>query len=130
MAVNLGITNTPLAGIHDYQELVLGPLLEQSKVLPYVRTIQTLRAITHIPTGKAATSTWTAEHGEITQSDDLIDEITVTPPKVASLAVLSNELVNDTNARGRSGASWSSRSPTRSTRRSSKAPGSRRSRSA
>lgn len=97
MPVNLATDNTPLPGIHDYQALVLGPLLEASKVLQHVRVIQTTGAQTHLPTGKAAATGWYAENAEITQTDDLIDEIVVTPRKVASLALLSNELAADTS---------------------------------
>ncbi|HLZ39073.1 MAG TPA: phage major capsid protein [Mycobacteriales bacterium] len=96
MAVNLDTSNSPLSGLIDYQRLVLGPLLEQSKVLPHLRVIQTGSAIVHIPTGKAAAAGWFAENAEITQSDDLIDEIVVTPRKCASLAVVS-ELAADTS---------------------------------
>ncbi|MED5802947.1 phage major capsid protein [Gordonia sp. Z-3] len=43
------------------------------------------------------TASWTAEGAEISATDADIDELTVTPKKLAALSVISNELANDSN---------------------------------
>jgi HK97 family phage major capsid protein len=41
------------------------------------------------------TASWVAEGAEITPSDPTLAELTVTPPKVAGLTIISSELAND-----------------------------------
>ena len=44
-----------------------------------------------------ATAAWTAEGSDITPSDAGVDEVNVTPKKLAALSIISNELANDSS---------------------------------
>lgn len=96
----LGTANTSLGG-HEYADLILGPLLATSKVLPYVRVIQMTTGNLHVPLGKSATVSWVPEHDPIPESSDLVDELVITPVKAAALATVSNELLLDSSPSAR-----------------------------
>ena len=44
-----------------------------------------------------ATAAWTAEGSDITPSNAGVDEVNVTPKKLAALSIISNELANNSS---------------------------------
>ncbi len=44
------------------------------------------------------TASWVAEGAEITRSDPTLQELIVTPPKVAGLYIISRELADDSSS--------------------------------
>lgn len=86
----------PILTPEQVGELVLQPLVEQS--IPG-ETMTTVMCGTHkyrIPIVSAdPAASWTAEGAEITVTDAGVDELEVTPSKLAALSVLSRELIQD-----------------------------------
>jgi HK97 family phage major capsid protein len=78
--------------------LVIQPLMEES-VAAQVSTVVPVSShdlrVPRVTQDPAAA--WTAEGAEINVSDAVLDEIPVTPKKLAGLVVISNELANDTS---------------------------------
>lgn len=63
-----------------------------------IRVIRTNRDVLHVPRiDSDPTAAWTAEGGTITPSDPAYTDIPATPRKLASLTVVSNELIADSN---------------------------------
>lgn len=96
-------TYTTTAGVgallpDEYGPLVIQPAIEAS-VFAQVATIATTRATEYrIPIVAAdPTAAWVAEGAEITPSDPTLQELVVTPPKVAGLTIISRELATDSN---------------------------------
>lgn len=80
------------------ETLITTPVMQQSVAAQVARTITTQSTRTHIPlvTGDP-TAAWVAEGDEIGASDPTLDDIVVTPAKVAGLTVITNELAADTS---------------------------------
>ena len=61
-----------------------------------MRRITTTRDVLHMPRiDSDPTAAWTAEAGTITPSDPGYTDVTATPRKLATLQVISNELIAD-----------------------------------
>ena len=91
-------TFAPILRPDQVGELVLRPLIQQS-VAGQVLTAVTTGAHNHrIPVVNTDPSaSWTAEGAEIDVSDADIDEVIITPSKLAGLTVITRELANDSN---------------------------------
>ena len=74
--------------------LVVQPALDASVFAQVATTVTTSAHNYRIPNVSAdSTAAWVAEGAEITPSDPTLQELTVTPPKVAGLTIISRELV-------------------------------------
>jgi HK97 family phage major capsid protein len=63
-----------------------------------IRVVRTMRDVLHVPRiDSDPTAAWTAEAGTITPSDPAYTDIPATPRKLATLTVVSNELIADSN---------------------------------
>jgi HK97 family phage major capsid protein len=95
-----GTTTTfaPILTPEQVAELVIRPLIAESvagQVLTAVQTASREYRIPIVTTDPSAS--WTAEGAEITVSDAEVDELEVTPSKLAALSVISRELANDSS---------------------------------
>lgn len=82
----------------DYGPLVVQPALEASVFARVATTVTTTSTEYRIPLVTTdPTASWVAEGAEITPSDPTLQELTVTPPKVAGLTIISRELADDSN---------------------------------
>jgi HK97 family phage major capsid protein len=89
-----------VAGILPDQHgpLVVQPALAASTFAQVATTVTTGAHNYRIPIVSAdPTAAWVAEGAEITPSDPTLQELTVTPPKVAGLTIISRELADDSN---------------------------------
>lgn len=74
------------------------PALDASVFAQVATTVTTSSTGYRIPIVSAdPTASWVAEGAEITPSDPTLQELTVTPPKVAGLTIISRELADDSN---------------------------------
>jgi HK97 family phage major capsid protein len=81
----------------DFGALVIQPALALS-VFAQVATTVTTGSKYRIPIVTAdPTASWVAEGAEISPSDPTLQELVVTPPKVAGLTIISRELADDSN---------------------------------
>lgn len=81
-----------------YSQLIIEPLKDKTAALnPAVSTIiYTDTNTTHVPVLRAdAHAQWVAEGQDISLSDPVIDEVIVTPAKIATLTCVSRELSHD-----------------------------------
>lgn len=80
------------------ESLITLPVMGQSVAAQASTVITTGATRTHIPlvTGDP-TAAWVAEGDEIGASDPTVDDIVVTPAKVAGLTIITNELAADTS---------------------------------
>lgn len=77
-------------------DLVVRPLIQQSVAGQILTTVYTDTHSWRVPVVTAdPTASWTAEGAEITASDATVDEVVVTPSKLAALSVISRELADD-----------------------------------
>lgn len=95
-----GTTTTfaPILTPEQVADLVVRPLITESvagQVLTGVTTGSKTYRIPIVTTDPSAS--WTAEGAEITVSDADVDELEVTPSKLAALSVISRELANDSS---------------------------------
>jgi len=83
----------------DWSSTFIDRLAAESVMLQTgVRRITTIRDVLHMPRiDSDPSAAWTAEAGTITPSDPGYTDITATPRKLASLQVISNELIADSN---------------------------------
>lgn len=82
----------------DVQSLVIQPLIRASVAAQVSTVVQTSSHSTRFPIVVTdATNSWTAEGQEINVTEPVLDELVVTPPKLAGLTVVSNELVADSD---------------------------------
>ena len=82
----------------DYAQLVVQPALAASVYAQVATTVTTPSARYRIPIVAAdPTAAWVAEGAEIAPSDPTLQELIVTPAKVAGLSVVSRELADDSN---------------------------------
>ncbi|MDQ3416517.1 MAG: phage major capsid protein [Actinomycetota bacterium] len=78
--------------------LVVQPALDGSVFARIATTVTTSSTRYRIPVVSAdPTASWVAEGAEITPSDPTLQELVVTPAKVAGLTVVSRELADDSN---------------------------------
>jgi len=93
-------TSTGAAGLlpSGYGALVVQPALDASVFAQVATTVTTSSTAYRIPLVTAdPTAAWVAEGAEITPSDPTLQELTVTPPKVAGLTIISRELADDSS---------------------------------
>lgn len=94
-------TTTSTVGVispDQVQDLITIPVEAHSIALQASTLTTTVSTETRFPyLATDVSSDWTAENAEITQSDPTLDEIVVTPSKIAALHVMSSEAGNDTN---------------------------------
>jgi len=82
----------------DYAQLVVQPALAASVFAQAATTVTTPAARYRIPIVAAdPTASWVAEGAEIAPSDPTLQELVVTPAKVAGLTIVSRELADDSN---------------------------------
>lgn len=84
----------------EYSTLITGPVA--ALALPFdpalATVITTGSASLNVPIlKKDAGAAWVAEGGEITPDDPTLDELTITPSKVAGLTIVSRELADDSS---------------------------------
>lgn len=78
--------------------LITLPVERQSVAAQVATVIPTNATRTHIPLVTADPSAaWVAEGAEIAASDPTLDDIVVTPAKIAGLTIITNELAADTS---------------------------------
>jgi len=78
--------------------LVVQPALDASVFAQVATVVQTAATDYRIPIVSAdPTAAWVAEGAEITPADATLQELVVTPLKVASLSVISRELADDSS---------------------------------
>lgn len=81
-----------------YGALVVQPALAASIFAQVATTVTTGSTNYRIPVVSAdPTASWVAEGAEITATDPTLQELTVTPTKVAGLTVISRELADDSS---------------------------------
>lgn len=91
-------TFSPILTPEQVGDLVIRPLIQQSVAGQVLTTVQTGSHDYRIPVVNTDPSaSWTAEGAEITVSDADVDEVLVTPSKLAGLTVISRELANDSS---------------------------------
>lgn len=82
----------------EYGPLVVQPALDASVFAQVATTVSTSATEYRIPIVSAdPTAAWVAEGDEITPSDPTLQELTVTPPKVAGLTIVSREMADDSS---------------------------------
>ena len=91
-------TGGPILTPAQVSAVVIQPLIEQSVAAQVSTVVQTGSHQLRIPrvTGDP-TAAWTQEGAEINVSDPALDEVLVTPSKLAGLVVVSNELAADSS---------------------------------
>lgn len=88
----------PILRPEQIGDLVIQPLIEQSIAGQVMTTVMTGSSKYRIPIVTADPSaSWTAEGAEITASDATVDELEITPSKLAALSVITHELAADSN---------------------------------
>src|SRR5690625_3395039 len=93
-------TTTDVSGLlpSDYGPLIVQPVKSGSIAYAVATDLTTDANRMRLPIIKEdAAAAWVAEGAEITPDDADIDELTITPGKVAGLTALSHELVSDSN---------------------------------
>lgn len=97
----MALYTTGAAGIltpEQVGDLVVKPVTKASVAMQIATVVTTGSHDFRIPVIESdATAAWTAEGADITPSDVGVDEITVTPKKLAALSIISNELANDSS---------------------------------
>jgi HK97 family phage major capsid protein len=82
----------------DVQDLVIQPLIRAAVSTNVSTVVQTESNSTRFPIVVSdATTGWTAEGAEINVDDPDLDELEVTPKKLAGLTLVSNELMADSS---------------------------------
>jgi HK97 family phage major capsid protein len=89
-------TFAPILTPAQVGSLVIQPLIQQSVAGQVLTTIPISTHSYRVPLVTADVSaSWTAEGAEITASDATLDELDITPSKLAALSIISSELAND-----------------------------------
>jgi len=82
----------------DYGPLVVQPAMEASVAATVSTIVQTRSTIYRVPVvADDPTAQWVAEGAEIPPDDPTLEELTITPKKVAGLTIISSELANDSS---------------------------------
>lgn len=88
----------PILTPEQVGELVIKPLVQQSVAGQVLTTVMVGTHQYRIPVVTAdPAASWTAEGAEITATDATVDEVVVTPSKLAALSVISSELAGDSS---------------------------------
>lgn len=91
-------TGAPILTPEQVHDLIIKPLLSESIAGQALTPVSIGTHNYRIPIVTADPSaSWTAEGAEITVTDPGIDEVDVTPSKLAALTVISQELADDSN---------------------------------
>jgi len=93
-------TTTDVSGItpEDYGQLIVQPVQTRSVAYRAGTIVQTGSTRINFPVlTDDPSAAWTAEGATISESDATLDEVTVSPSKVAALTKISNELGNDSS---------------------------------
>ncbi|KLO46349.1 phage major capsid protein, HK97 [Mycobacterium nebraskense] len=89
-------TFAPILTPSQVGDLVIQPLIQQSVAGQVLTTIPITTHSYRVPLVTAdPAASWTAEGAEIAASDATLDELEITPSKLAALSVISSELAND-----------------------------------
>ena len=92
------VTGSPVLTPAQVHALVIQPLIDQSVAAQVSTVVTTSSHDLRVPRVTAdPAAAWTAEGAEIGVTDATLDEITVTPKKLAGLVVVSNELASDSS---------------------------------
>lgn len=92
------VSGGPILAPEQLGDLVVRPVFERSIAMQASTVVTTRSHDYRIPVVVTDPSAaWVDEGAEITPSDADLDEITVTPPKVAGLTIISRELADDTD---------------------------------
>jgi HK97 family phage major capsid protein len=85
-------------GVTETGPLVIEPVSRESLAIQVTTRIDTVAHTFRFPKITSDPSaSWIGENEEITTSEAVADEVSVTPKKVAGLSIISNELANDTS---------------------------------
>src|SRR5262245_58096558 len=88
----------PVLSPEQVSALVIQPLIDQSVAAQVSTVVQTGSHDLRVPRVTAdPAAAWTAEGAEIAVTDPTLDEMVVTPKKLAGLVVVSNELAADSS---------------------------------
>lgn len=93
-------TSTDVSGIlpSDYGSLIVQPVQRASVAYAVSTLLNTQANSVNLPiVTEDPAAGWFAEGADITPDDATLDELTVTPKKVAGLTKISNELANDSS---------------------------------
>lgn len=96
--MSLNTTNLTAISPDQIEQLIVQPVATNSVALQASTLVTTGATKTKIPRVTADPSaSWVEEGAEIGTSDPTVDDITVTPEKLAGLVVVSNEAASDTS---------------------------------
>ncbi|WP_324666443.1 Phage major capsid protein [Mycobacterium canetti] len=88
----------PILAPEQVHDLVIRPLITESVAGQVLTSVMTDSHDYRIPVVESDPSaSWTAEGAEIVVTDAAVDEVIVTPSKLAGLTVITRELANDSN---------------------------------
>lgn len=89
-------TFAPILTPAQVGDLVIQPLIQQSVAGQVLTTIPISTHSYRVPiVSQDVSAGWVAEGAEISASDATLDELEITPSKLAALSVISSELAND-----------------------------------
>ena len=96
--MSVSLSNITAITPDQIESLIVQPVTAASVAMQVATPIVTGATTTRIPRVMADPSaSWVAENAEIGASDPTVDDIPITPAKLAGLTVLSNESVDDSN---------------------------------
>lgn len=96
--MSVSLSNISAITPDQIESLIVRPVAAASVAMQVATLINTGATDTRIPRVMSDPSaSWVAENAEIGASDPTIDDIVITPAKLAGLTVLSNESVADSN---------------------------------
>lgn len=96
--MSVSLSNISAITPDQIESLIVQPVAAASVAMQVATVINTNATDTRIPRVMADPSaSWVAENAEIGASDPTIDDIVISPAKLAGLTVLSNESVADSN---------------------------------
>jgi HK97 family phage major capsid protein len=96
--MSVSLSNISAITPDQIESLIVQPVTKASVAMQVATVINTGATDTRIPRVMSdPTAAWVAENAEIGASDPTVDDIVITPAKLAGLTVLSNESVADSN---------------------------------
>jgi len=96
--MSVSLSNISAITPDQIESLIIRPVAAASIAMQVASLITTNATDTRIPRVMSdPTAAWVAENAEIGASDPTVDDIVITPAKLAGLTVLSNESVADSN---------------------------------
>lgn len=88
----------PILAPEDVDALLVLPALEASVAGQVCRVVRTASHTFRVPrVAEDPAASWTEEGSEIAVSDAVLDEVVITPTKVAGLSIITNELAADSS---------------------------------